>query len=271
VADLVAATKRQDSAAMVAVLGPGSGPIVASGDPVADRDERARFVAGYEEANKIEKDGDAKAVLVVGKQGWPFPIPIVKDGNTWHFDAAAGREEILNRRIGYNELSVMQAMLAYVDAQFEYYLLNPRKDKLRGFARRLVSSKGARDGLYFPTKPGEPESPLGPLFAAASAEGYGLPTGTKAGPYFGYHFRILTAQGPDADGGAYSYVVNGRMLGGHALVAWPAAYGNSGVMTFIVNHDGVVYERDLGPQTDATARKMTKFDPDKGWRRVEAK
>jgi hypothetical protein len=240
---------------------------VRSGDAVADRRGRERFAQSYAEANKVEHQGDAKAVLLVGKGEWPLPIPIVKGAGGWRFDAKQGREELLNRRIGRNELSAVQAMLAYVDAQREYYLRNPRNDKLLHYAQKFDSAPGKRDGLYFPTKAGEKPSPLGPLFASARAAGYRKEGGALPDPYHGYRYRILRGQGPDAPGGAYDYVVQGRMIGGFALVAWPASYGSSGVMTFIVNHEGVVYEKDLGPATAKSVGKITRFNPDKSWKR----
>lgn len=265
---LMTAAKAGDAKAMLGVLGPGSKDIVQSGDAVADKTGRERFVKAYEEANKLVKFGDAKAVLSMGKDDWPFPVPIVKDAAGWRFDTKAGREEILNRRIGRNELAVIQVALAYVDAQREYYLRNPAMDKLSHYAQKFASSKGKKDGLFFPTQAGEKPSPLGPLVVGAKAEGY--EKGKDAGkpvPYHGYHYRILKRQGPDAPGGAYDYVAQGRMIGGFALVAYPASYGNSGVMTFLVNHDGVVYEKDLGPETAATAQKITQFNPDKSWKK----
>jgi hypothetical protein len=269
VKDLMAAVKARDSKALLAILGQDAKPIISSGDAVADKAAGESFVKSYEEANKLEKSGDAKVVLATGKDAWPFPIPVVKDAAGWRFDTEAGKEEVLNRRIGRNELSTMQAALAYVDAQREYYLRNPQKDKLLSYAQKFASTQGKRDGLYFPTKEGEAASPLGPLFEAAKAAGYAKGEGGKPGAYHGYHYRILKAQGPDAPGGAYEYVAQGKMLGGHALVAWPATYGNSGVMTFLVNHDGVVYEKDLGPETPAAVQKITKFNPDKTWKKVE--
>jgi hypothetical protein len=260
---LVAALKAGDVKAQLAVLGSEAKAVLQSGDAVADKAARARFLQAYEEANKLEKSGDAKAVLVIGKLGWPFPIPVAKEADGWRFDTAAGKEEILNRRIGANELSTMQAMLAYSDAQREYYAANPQKDKLLQYAQKFVSTQGKRDGLYYPTKAGEPRSPLGPLFDSAKAQGY-----TQGGGYHGYKYKILKAQGADAKGGAYSYLAQGRMIGGYALVAWPAAYGNSGVMTFVINHDGVLYEKDLGPGTAEAAAKITKFNPDKSWKAV---
>ncbi|MDH4094412.1 MAG: DUF2950 domain-containing protein [Betaproteobacteria bacterium] len=264
---LVAAVGKGNLKEMQAILGPGSKALVQSGDAVADRRGRERFVRSYEESSKVERQGDAKAILVIGKDDWPMPIPMVKGKDGWRFDARLGGEEVLNRRIGRNELSAAQAALAYVDAQREYYLRNPQGDKLLHYAQRFGSTKGKRDGLYFPTKAGEPPSPLGPLYASAKAAGYFKAGNGKPSPYFGYRYRILKGQGPDAPGGAYDYVVQGRMIGGFALVAWPASYGSSGVMTFIVNHDGVVYEKDLGPDTAKAAGKITRFNPDKGWQR----
>jgi hypothetical protein len=264
--ELAAAAKTGEVKAMLAVLGAGAKAIVSSGDAVADRAGYERFAKAYDEANKVEMSGDAKAVLSVGKDAWPFPIPLVKSDAGWRFDAAQGREEILNRRIGRNELSVIQVAQAYVDAQREYYLRNPDQDKLLHYAQKVVSSKGKRDGLYFPTKAGEPPSPLGDLIARTQAEGYKAGEGGKPVPYHGYYYRILKGQGPDAKGGAYDYVAKGKMIGGFALVAYPASYGNSGITTFIVNHDGVVYQKDLGPKTASLAAKITKFNPDKTWK-----
>jgi hypothetical protein len=264
---LVAAASKGDVKAMQAILGPGSNALVQSGDAVADRRARERFARAYADAHRIDRQGDAQAALLVGKDEWPLPIPLVKRDSGWQFDATRGGEEILNRRIGRNELSTIQAVLAYVDAQREYYLRKPQGGKLLQYAQKFGSTPGKRDGLYFPTRAGEPPSPLGPLYASAKAAGYtkkgdGLPT-----PFYGYRYRILTGQGPHAPGGAYSYLAGGRMIGGFALIAWPASYGNSGVMTFIVNHDGVVYEKDLGPKTAEVAGKIATFDPGAGWKR----
>jgi hypothetical protein len=271
VKELMAAVKAHDTKAVRSLLGPGSREIVESGDAVADKAGRERFVKAYEEANKLEKSTDAKMVLSVGKDGWPFPIPLVKEAAGWRFDAKAGKEEILNRRIGRNELAVVQVLQAFVDAQREYYLRNPQRDKLLQYAQRIASTQGKRDGLYFPTKADEKPSPLGPLVDSARAGGYKKGEGGKPVAYHGYHYRILKGQGPDAKGGAYDYVVQGKMIGGFALIAWPATYENSGVMTFIVNHDGVVYEKDLGPGTATAVQKITKFNPDKSWKRHDGK
>jgi hypothetical protein len=282
VAALIAAGKANDNKAFLDVLGPGAKSIVYSGDAVADRNALERFLKSYDEANKLEASGDTKAILSVGKDAWPFPIPIVKTGSQWRFDTKQGAQEILNRRIGRNELAVIQVVQAYVDAQREYYLRNPMNDKLLQYAQKFRSLKGKKDGLYYPTKDSETPSPLGKLVVTAQAEGYRADpegktvpyaegyqaeTEAKPVPYHGYYYRILKAQGPDAPGGAYNYVVRGKMIGGFALVAFPAIYANSGVMTFIINHEGVVYQKDLGPETAEKARNMTKFNPDKTWKR----
>ena len=261
---LVAAARANDSAGILAVLGPEAREIVRSGDAATDKQARERFVRAYAEGNKIARPDENMALLLVGKDEWIFPIPIVKDAGGWRFDVAEGKEEILNRRIGRNELHAIQAVQAYVDAQKEYYLRNPRRDKLLHYAQKLVSSQGSRDGLYFPVKAGERPSPLGPLFDRLQPGAKGE-AGSRT-PYHGYYYRILKGQGPDARGGAYSYLAQGRMIGGFALVAWPAAYGNTGIMTFIVNQDGVVYQKDLGSGTGAAARKIPVFNPDKSWK-----
>jgi len=261
---LIAAARAGDSEMLLAVLGPEAKELVRSGDTAADKEARGRFVRAYGEANRLVKTEGGLALLVIGKDEWIFPIPIVKDASGWYFDTEEGKEEILNRRIGRNELSAIQAVRAYVDAQREYYQRNPQNDKLLQYAQKLVSGKGRRDGLYFPVKAGEPTSPLGPLFDRVQA---GAKDGAaKRAPYHGYYYRILKGQGPDAPGGAYSYLAQGRMIGGFALVAWPAAYGNTGVVTLVVNHDGVVYQKDLGPGTAAAVQKMTSFNPDKSWK-----
>jgi hypothetical protein len=207
-------------------------------------------------------------ILTVGRDEWPMPIPLVRDAAGWWFDTSRGREEILNRRIGRNELSAVQVCLAYVDAQREYYVRDPDGDALLQYAQRFRSTPGKRDGLYWDVRPDEAPSPLGALVARAEAAGY--PTKRPSGgriPYWGYYYRIVKAQGSHAPGGAYDYVVRGNMIGGFALVAYPAEYGASGVMTFIVSHDGIVYQKDLGPGTAAAVRALTLFDPDPSWSR----
>jgi hypothetical protein len=257
--------------ALASILGPEGRDLISSGDAVADKQDRARFVRSYEESNKLERPTETKAVLVIGQDQWPLPIPVVKEGETWRFDSAAGKEEILSRRIGQNELSAMQVCLAHVDAQREYARVPREGDGLLTYAMKFRSDKDKKNGLYWPTKEGDALSPLGVLVANARAEGYSRKaSGGKPTPYHGYFYRILTAQGPDAPGGAYDYVVNGKMIGGFALVAYPAQYGVSGVMTFIVNNEGVVYQKDLGRDTETIARTMETYNPDKIWNKTEA-
>jgi hypothetical protein len=209
-------------------------------------------------------------ILNVGEKDWPFPIPLVKQGDQWFFDTKAGKEEILNRRIGENELSTVQTLLAIVDAQREYAMHDRNNDGIREYAEKFGSDPGKKNGLYWPMMPGEEPSPLGELVADARAEGYRR-SGTQQGPipFHGYYFRMLKKQGKHAAGGAFDYVVKNKMIGGFAVIAYPAAYGSSGVMTFIVSHEGVVYQKDLGKNTAKTATAMTSFDPDKTWKKVE--
>jgi len=236
---------------------------------VRDKAERERFLKNYEEKNSLEKKGD-EAILQVGKDDWPLPIPIRKTGSAWSFDTRAGREEILNRRIGRNELNVIDLLEAYVDAQREYASRDWDGDGVYPYAQKIQSTPGKRDGLYWEVKEGEEESPLGPLAARAAKEGYTRKGKTeKPSPLSGYYFRILKAQGKHATGGAYDYVVKGRMIFGFGLVAWPAKYGSSGIMTFIVNQEGAVYEKDLGKSTAKSAGAMKRYDPDPTWKKVE--
>jgi hypothetical protein len=263
-AALVAAAKANDTKALLDILGPEAKPLVTSGDPVGDERARERFVQSYDEAHVLVPGANDTMVLQTGKDQWPLPIPLRKTDAGWRFDTAAGKDEMLTRRIGANELATIQTCLAYVDAQREYYDRNPQAGASSQYAQRVASSKGKRDGLYWETNDDEPPSPLGELFASARGEGY-TPGQGKPSPYHGYVYRILKAQGPHAPGGAYDYVVRGKMIGGFALVAYPAEYGSSGVMTFVVNHDGVVYEKDLGPDTEKLAQAMKTFDPDDTW------
>jgi hypothetical protein len=217
------------------------------------------------------KESDTKVVLDVGKDSWPMPIPLVKNSAGWHFDTKAGQQEILNRRIGRNELSTIQVSLAIVDAEREYWQRNPESSSLPHYARRIGSTPGNRDGLYWQTTGDETPSPLGELVAEAQREGYSRRgSGGQRTPYHGYYYRILTAQGPSAPGGAYDYLVRGQLIGGFALVAYPATWGVSGVMTFIVNHEGVVYQKNLGPNTAAIASAMKTFNPDSTWTKVSS-
>jgi hypothetical protein len=264
---LIESVRAKDKEELLAIFGPSGKEIISSGDEVADREMGERFVKAYEEANKVVSESDTKMVLHVGKEDYPFPIPIVKKGGIWFFDTQAGKEEILNRRIGRNELSTIQVCLAYVDAQREYARRGPGGG-LMEYAQKFISEKGKKDGLYWETKEGEEESPIGPFVSRAVKEGY-TKKGDKPIPYHGYYFRILKAQGKNAAGGEYNYLVKGKMIGGFALVAYPAEYSVSGVMTFIVNHDGVVFEKDLGKQTEKLVGAMKKFDPDKTWKKAE--
>jgi hypothetical protein len=259
------AMRAGDRAAMVKMLGPEGQDVVTSGDDVADRRVWKQFVDKYDQAHKLEAGG-GKITLSVGTDDFPMPIPLVPDAEGWRFDTDAGRQEILNRRVGRNELNTIQVCLAYVDAQREYYGLGMGKGLLE-YAQRIRSTPGKKDGLYWPTKAGERPSPLGELAARARAEGYRAQD--KPIPYQGYYFRVLTAQGAAAPGGAYDYIVRGHMIGGFALVAFPASYGDSGVMTFIVNHDGVVYQKDLGERTTQTAEAMKAYNPDSTWQQAQ--
>ena len=267
---LMEAVKANDTKALQAIFGPEGKEIGSSPDKVQDKAEKDRFLKDYEEMNKLVKETDSKMTRVVGEEEWPFPIPIVKVGESWRFDTLAGKEELINRRVGRNELNTIQVCLAYVDAQREYARMDPDNDNLREYAQKFGSTKGKKDGLYWEAKEGEEQSPLGPLAAEAVKEGYtGRKPGEKPKTYHGYYYRILKAQGKNAAGGAYDYVINGNMIGGFALVAYPAEYGASGIMTFIVNHDGVVHQKDLGRETGKIAKAMTKYDPDNTWKKVE--
>jgi hypothetical protein len=265
---LAGAAKAGDPKAIVTVLGPDGVDIVSSGDPVADATTREKFVAAYDAKHQITMEGDNKAIVVIGQEDFPLPIPLVRKDGTWRFDTVAGREEILFRRIGKNELDAIQSSLAYVDAQNDY----ADKDRTGAgkgiYAQRIVSSAGKKDGLYWPDAQNNDASPLGELIAKATTQGYR--TGGGRTPYHGYYFKILTEQGAAAPGGELDYVVKGKMIGGFALVAYPAEYRNSGVMTFIVNHTGTVYEKDLGPNTAKLAERMTAYNPNSTWHKVES-
>jgi hypothetical protein len=267
VATLIQALRNNSEKDLLAILGPGSENLISSGDQVEDKKQSARFIKLYDEKNFLENAGDRRMILHVGNNDWPFPIPIVKTGNEWRFDIKLGKEEILSRRIGRNELNTIQTCLAIVDAEREYATRDRDGSGLLEYAQKFFSDMGKKNGLYWEAKPGEKPSPLGLLVAKAQGEGHRKDE--KPAPYDGYFFRILTAQGKDANGGAYSYVVKGKMIGGFALVAYPASYGVSGVNTFIVNHEGVVYQKDLGPDTAKKAKSMKEFNPDKTWGKAE--
>lgn len=263
---LADAVKSGNRVKLSVILGSHGSKLISSGDAVADARGRAAFVKAFGEANKVVFDGDAKANLVIGKDDWPFPIPLVKSDNAWKFDTEQGEQEILNRRIGRNELAAIQVCLAIVDAERDFAASHADSRSVPEYADRIVSSKDKHDGLYWPTKADEPPSPLGPLVAAAASEGYA----SALAPYHGYVYRILAAQGKDAPGGEYSYVVKGKMIGGFAVIAYPARYGASGIQTFIVNQDGAVLEKDLGDDTPTVAPRITAYNPDATWRPAEA-
>ncbi|MET4719650.1 hypothetical protein ABIF63_003756 [Bradyrhizobium japonicum] len=264
-ASALAAAAKSGPRDILKVLGRAADDIVSSGDEVADADIRARFVSMYDAKHAIKAEANKKATLLLGPDDFPFPIPLVNTKAGWEFDTDEGRIEVLRRRIGRNELDAIQTALAYVDAQNEY----ADKDRGQGagvYAQRFLSTPGKKDGLFW--RDDSDPSPLGALVAEASAEGY--KPGEGPAPYHGYYFRILKGQGPDAPGGALNYVVKDKMIGGFALIAWPAEYGNSGVMTFVVNHAGTIYEKDLGTRTDFVAPRMTLFDPDQTWKKADA-
>jgi hypothetical protein len=264
-----AAMKSNDEGELLSIFGTAGKELISSGDPVSDKQRREKFIRDYDRKNSIAPEG-SKMVLIVGERDWPFPVPLVKKADQWFFDTKAGKEEILNRRIGENELSTVQTLLVIVDAQREYAMKDPDKDGIREYAEKFGSDPGQKNGLYWKTNPGEEQSPLGELVADARAEGYRR-SGSSQGPipFHGYYFRMLKKQGKHAAGGAFDYVVKNKMIGGFAVVAYPAAYGNSGVMTFVVNHEGVVYEKDLGKNTAKNATGMMSFDPDKTWKKAE--
>ena len=263
---LIAAVSTNNEKEIHAILGPGSGELIYSGDEVADRAGREKFLKAYNLKKNLRKGTGDSMILHIGDDNWSMPIPIIKKGTTWIFDTEKGIKEILNRRIGRNELHVIEFLNAYVDAQHEYASKDCGGSGKVEFAQRLISTEGRQDGLYWEAKEGEEESPLGPLVAQAAKEGYSKERNLS--PFHGYYFKILKAQGKYAKGEAYNYVVKGKMILGFALVAYPAEYGNSGVMTFIVNQEGIIYEKDLESNT-AQAATMTKYNPDKTWKKSE--
>jgi hypothetical protein len=282
---LVAAAKAQDREALAKLFGPDYAQLL-SGDDVEDARHLDEFAVAVSESARLEKNGDSRYTVVVGKDNWPTPIPIVQKDGKWFFDTKAGLEEVLNRRVGENELSAIATCRAYAVAQWEYYTEGDWDHAgVAEYAQKLISSPGAHDGLYWETSEDDAPSPLGKLIAAAQAEGYGpkAPSGGAASksagdqetpgidhaPYHGYYLKILARQGPHAPGGRYGYVINGNMIAGYALVAYPDKWDNSGVMTFIVNQQGRVYEKNLGANTAKVASAMTEYDPDPTWKLVE--
>ncbi len=264
---LIAAVRANDQAALRSILGQHGSTLTHSGDAVADEQSRARFIRSYEEASRIVPEGDRQAVLIVGKDEWPLPFPLVKSSTGWQFDTRQGEKEIIARRIGRNELATIQVCLAIVDAEREYAAQDRDGDGILEYTNRFISSEGKRDGLYWQSKAEVTQSPLGPLLAAAASEGYSGANNWSHAPYHGYYYRMLTRQGKDAPGGAYDYEMKGKRIGGFAVIAYPASYAVSGIKSFMINQDGTIYERDLGQDTTRIASKLTSFNPDAGWRR----
>ncbi|HMQ92881.1 MAG TPA: DUF2950 domain-containing protein [Amaricoccus sp.] len=270
VSALIATLEAADRDELVAIFGPESEDVILTGNDAEDREVWSEFLGNQRAMSRIVVDG-ATATLEVGRTLWPFPIPLVGTEAGWRFDAEAGREEVLLRRIGQNELDVIDLMGGYVRAQADYRASDPDDDGLRTFAAGILSTPGTRDGLYWPPEPGAPESPVGDFMARASADGYSVgEEDLEADPYLGYYYRVLTRQGPEAPGGAFDYMVGGHMLAGHALLAYPAAYGETGVMSFMVGENGVIYEADLGEETLEVAGAIESYDPGEAWAPVEA-
>ena len=261
---LVEACQTNDEKALLEILGSGSKQVVSSGDDAQDKEHRANFVKRFEEMHRLVKEPDGTTTLYIGAENWPTPIPLVNKGSSWYFDTEAAKQEILFRRIGYNEMSTIKVCQELVAAEKEYRAAHQDE-----FARKMYSDEGKRDGLYWKTAAGQPDSPIGPLVASAVAEGYPKGEGNPPTPYRGYYFRILTSQGKDAPGGAKSYIANGKMTEGFAVIAYPAEYRSSGVVTFIVGQDGVVYQKDLGKKTEALAKATKEYNPDSTWQKAE--
>ena len=246
------------------IFGKEAQDLVVTEDPVADEKARRDFLERYDAKHQLTKQADGSQLLVVGNDSWPMPVPLVKSGNKWKFDAPRGFEEVVNRRVGENELSAMQTCLAIGDAQRDYYHEDRDGDGVLEYAQSFRSTIGLHNGLYWPSNPGEPLSPLGQFVATATEEGYTAASNS----YHGYHFRLVRSQGPSAIGGAYDYMVRDDQIGGFAVIAYPTEYGDSGVMTFMVSHSGVLYQRDLGPSTEAEVWKIETFEPGEGWTAV---
>jgi len=267
VSALVTATTSHSGDDLRAIFGP-AGADLQNPDRVQATNEFRAFTSALNATNRLVRESDAKCVLEIGTNFWPFPVPIVKKDGRWFFDTDAGKEELLNRRIGKNELSALNTVRAYVAAQREYASRDLKGDEVLEYAQRIASTPGTKDGLYWPPDLDGEISPLGPMVADAQSEGYTVQAqgqDTTRAPFQGYYFKILTRQGKHAPGGKYSYIINGHMIGGFALVAWPAEYGQSGIMTFIVNQQGRVYQKDLGPKTDKLAPAIKVYDPDSSW------
>jgi hypothetical protein len=268
---LAAAYQKEDSKAVVEILGDKARRLVFSGDPVIDRHERAWFLSLYQEGHEVVADGARRFVLQLGKDGQPYPIPLVKKDARWRFDPSEGHEDLLSRRISKAELTALNLVDAYVDAQREYHQRDHNGSGTPEYAQRFRSTAGRKDGLYWEGASDKAEGPIASLVEAAFKEGY-QPAKEGAWPvYRGYEYKMLTAQGLLANGGAREYIVNGRMTEGFALVAFPVRYGVSGIMTFMVNQDGAIFQKDLGPKTIEAGRQMTRFDPDKTWTKGQAR
>ena len=262
---LYAAVKSDDKSAMLAVLGSSASSVIESGDEVQDKNNRATFLKNFDQMNRWEGVTNGEEVLYIGADNWPFPIPLKKTtSGQWYFDTQAGLQEILFRRIGKNELATIKVCRALVDAQQDYFQQTHDGDTTHQYAQKFISDPGKQDGLYWKTAEGQPESPIGPLVAFATAKGYSGQHDSPQ-PFYGYYYRILTAQGPNAPGGAKNYIVDGKMTGGFAFVAYPAEYRNSGVMTLLVDQSGVIYQKDLGPNTQKIASAMKFYNPDHTW------
>lgn len=262
-AALVAAARSDDEAEMLVILGPQGKDLIDSGDPVADKLGRQKFAKSYATKHSLTWEAQGIQTLLIGANDWPMPIPIVRDGNTWYFDSARGHDEVINRRIGENELGAIAVCEGYVEAQKQYAAKGHDGLPAGLYAQKLSSDPGKQNGLYWEVKPGEPESPMGPAVADAAAEGY--TGGSGPAPYHGYFYKLLKEQGPNAPGGAKSYVVDGKLSGGFALLAYPANYGVNGIMTFLVNQDGTILQKDLGDDTVNVAKQITAYNPDDSW------
>lgn len=264
VRELVAALQKDDSAALTKILGPGAMRIRSSGDPAEDERTRQQFLSKYEQMHRLVTEQNGLTTLYIGAENWPTPIPLAKQGKDWYFDTPIGEREILYRRVGRNELTVIQVCGELVSAEKEY------NDQSHEYAQRFMSTPGTQDGLYWPqTAASQPQSPLGPFVAQAAEEGYTAGSSPYRTPFYGYYFRVLKAQGPNAPGGAKSYLADGKMTGGFAFLAYPAEYRSTGVMTFVVAQDGVVYQKDLGPHTPELARAIKAYDIDSTWQKAD--
>ncbi len=266
---LFAAVQKDDQPELLKVLGPSAADILSSGDETEDKNNRARFVQKYQQMHRLLTEPDGLTTLYIGSENWPTPIPLAHRGSSWYFDTAAGKREILYRRVGENELTVIHVCRELVDAQKEYDEQPRDSGSVRQYAQRIMSDPGKHNGLYWQTGSNEPESPLGPLLAAAESEGYAAGATPQLQPFHGYYFRVLKGQGPKAPGGAKSYIVDGKMTGGFAFVAFPAEYRSSGVMTFLVAQDGVVYQKDLGPRTAEIAKSLKQYNRDATWKKAD--